>query len=505
MPKKQYPSNPSLAHFKHQAKDLLNTARQNGPSAIERFREFHPRFRTAPTTEPAAYSLGDAQLVIAREYDFASWVKLRECMAATDSYKCMPHKGTSLSTSPTLPELADEFLRLTCLNYGQDHPSRWARARALWNEHPEIRAANIYVAAATGDISTIQRLITEEPQLAKSRGGPYHWEPILYTAYSRFDCNESGYSTLEAADLLLKNGADPNAGYLWEGFYLFTALTGVFGEGEAGPVNQPPHQYEKSLAKLLLQAGADPNDGQSLYNRMFTKGISHLELLFSYGLGQPHKGPWPQRMGGKLNSPEKMLSDQLSWAVSHDHFDRVQLLAARGVDLNRTCHGKTPYESALLSGNQEIAKFLLENGASKTSLDPIEAFSAACMSADRAEVQVLLNNDPSLLEKSAPHQNRLLTMAAGSHRLAAVHLMIDLGFDINSLGRNTALHEAAWAGDIEMITLLLSLGADRDIQDRAHNATPLQWAEYNHKDAAIELLRNQSAEEASLPRPAESE
>jgi hypothetical protein len=62
-------------------------------------------------------------------------------------------------------------------------------------------------------------------------------------------------------------------------------LTGVFGEGELGPVRQPRHPHALALARLLLEAGADPNDGQALYNRMFEPDDDHLELLFEFGLG----------------------------------------------------------------------------------------------------------------------------------------------------------------------------------------------------------------------------
>ena len=72
----------------------------------------------------------------------------------------------------------------------------------------------------------------------------------------------------------------------------FTVLTGVFAEGELGPVRQPRHPCAQPLARLLLTAGADANDAQALYNRMFEPGNDHLELLFEFGLGQDTGGPW---------------------------------------------------------------------------------------------------------------------------------------------------------------------------------------------------------------------
>ena len=94
-------------------------------------------------------------------------------------------------------------------------------------------------------------------------GGPHGWAPLLYLTYSRVPLG-SGRSGVAVARLLLEHGADPNAGYLWEGLIPpFTALTGALGGGGT----LPKHEEELPLARLLLQAGADANDGQALYNQ----------------------------------------------------------------------------------------------------------------------------------------------------------------------------------------------------------------------------------------------
>ena len=112
-------------------------------------------------------------------------------------------------------------------------------------------------------------------------------------------------STLEVARLLIAAGADPSAGFLWRGNVPpFTALTGAFGDGEDG-TNQPPHRDRDALARLLLEAGADPNDEQTLYNRHFRPDDGHLELLLAYGLGQDKGGPWFRRLGDRLHSPAR--------------------------------------------------------------------------------------------------------------------------------------------------------------------------------------------------------
>lgn len=90
MPIKSLPSSPSLDHLKYQARDLLDALIQGNTEAIARTREFHPGFARMTDDEIRASKLllADAQLIIAREYGFESWPKLKhhvEVLAQTAS------------------------------------------------------------------------------------------------------------------------------------------------------------------------------------------------------------------------------------------------------------------------------------------------------------------------------------------------------------------------------------------------------------------------------------
>ena len=80
MPVKLLPSKPSLEHLKYQARDLLNALSQGNADAVARTRKFHPRYARLSDAEirTLKFSLADAQLVIAREYGFHSWPKLKQ-------------------------------------------------------------------------------------------------------------------------------------------------------------------------------------------------------------------------------------------------------------------------------------------------------------------------------------------------------------------------------------------------------------------------------------------
>lgn len=463
MPTKQLPDRPSLDHLKHQAKDLLKAGK--------------------------ASKLSEAQHIIAREYGFASWPKLRQYLVLVNEYARFPHREAG-QTGPV-----DEFLRLACLTYGNDHPSRRERARALLAEHPEIARANIYSAAAIGDVAAAREMLSQKPELARSKGGPHVWEPLLYAAYSRLNSDAPGHSTLEVARLLLRHGADPNAGYLWEGLPSpFTALTGAFGEGERGPVNQPPHQYCFELARLLLKAGADPNDNQALYNRMFSRNDDHLKLLFEFGLGKDKRGPWFKRLGVQLPGPAEMLAEQLWWAVSHNYDERVKLLVEHGADVNRPNVRRgalPPYEIALLNGNAAIAEYLLQHGAKKTSSDGIELFQVL-PAGDTGRAQEILRKNPGLVRVRDERGKTPVFWAILHRDFPLAEFLLANGADVNDRwgGGWSLLHHEAKDGKAATVEFLLNHGADPNIRDNRvqPGSTPLHGAARQDRLPVARLL-----------------
>ena len=483
MPTCPLPSDPSFENLKKLAKSLLAAARAHEAAALARFREFHPR----PDEALAKPALADAQLVLARTFGFASWARLKRHLAVVEEFLWDPPEDP-LAASGTA---ADTLVRLACVNYGRWHPSMAERARRLLSEHPEIPRASIHAAATVGDVAAAREWLEREPALAQRKGGPLAWEPLLHAAYSRLDSDAPGHSTLEVARLLLEHGADPNAGFLWCGNVPpFTALTGAFGEGEGGS-NQPPHRHRDALARLLLEDGADPNDGQTLYNKHFNPDDAHFRLLFEYGLGQDRHGPWYARLGDRLQSPRQLLVEEL-WAAARKGLTaRVALLVAHGTDVNGrgVRDGRTPYEEALHGGNREIAELLARHGARRVELAPEEDFASLCIAGERERARALLERAPDLVERLGPERRGgMVGRAVEARSHAGVRLMAELGFDMSPLTRNTPLHDAAWAGDLETVKLLLALGADPTVRDREFHGTPLGWAAYNRQHAVIACL-----------------
>ncbi len=238
MPICDLPEHPSIERFKRDAKSLRDLVRAGFPEAIELVRQCHPRLADLEAGTPAAtgFKLADAQLTLARNYELPSWPALRRHVESVNALARSPHQQPVGEPLASDEERADELLRLACLNYGADRPARWEQAATLLDAHPQLARSSVHTMAATGDVAGLAGLLDRTPEAASQEGGPFHWAPLLYLTYSRLERGDA----LASARLLLDRGADPDAGYLWEGLVPpFTALTGVFGRGEQGAPPAP--------------------------------------------------------------------------------------------------------------------------------------------------------------------------------------------------------------------------------------------------------------------------
>src|SRR5690606_28452080 len=201
-----------------------------------------------------------------------------------------------------------------------------------------------------GDHQAIAPLLKAQPDLANHPGGPRNWPPLRYLCYGRLPSRD-GHDAIETARLLLDAGADPNHSILLYDAVHYTLLTGVVGEGEGGVENAPPHGQAHELAKLLLDYGASPNDGQALYNTHFTEDDSWLELLLARGLRQGDLANWSTE---GITTVDYQLCQAVAWGFSR----RVRLLLSHGANPNaKSLYNKRPaYALAKRKGREDIAQ-----------------------------------------------------------------------------------------------------------------------------------------------------
>jgi hypothetical protein len=352
----------------------------NNPS-LDRIRADARRLQRAVSADRDGFALHDAQLTVARGYGFTGWPALVHYLKTAADLSVDPSRIDEDSLEP-----ADRFCTLSSLRYGDtDAPPRRQAAAELLAADPGLTERHVWAAASAADPVTLAQHLATRSDLATTNGGPFGWVPLMYLCYGRAPLNRSQDEVLTAATLLLDAGADPNAGYLWCGMSTpFTALTGVFGEGEQGPRRQPRHAFAPALAALLLKHGAHPVDQQTLYNRMFRADDSHLELLFAHGLAEAGPSPWELRLGEAMETREQMWRRQLDWAAEHGFADRLDLLARHGIDVSgvevvvpsvpddvngRDEQGATPLHHAAWDGDVGLIRRLLDLGADPTITD----------------------------------------------------------------------------------------------------------------------------------------
>jgi ankyrin repeat protein len=84
-----------------------------------------------------------------------------------------------------------------------------------------------------------------------------------------------------------------------------------------------------------------------------------------------------------------------------------------------------------------------------------------------------------------------LLFAYVNQRGEAVELLFDYdgNWDMTGVNNGTAMHRAAWAGDLAMVRRLVARGADVSNRDNPFNSTPLSWAQHNMQQEVFEWIR----------------
>jgi hypothetical protein len=154
---RRLPPSPNLEQLKKQAKSLLKRQQAADSEALARIRENRPRGRNLSEEQAAGspFALADAQLVIAREYGFASWSKLRSHVKSLEA---------ASSTAEAVASLRD--------------------------------------AAGRGDLARLNALLDAHPELIDERGGEGVRTPLHQAVFGNREA---------AVKLLLERGANPNS------------------------------------------------------------------------------------------------------------------------------------------------------------------------------------------------------------------------------------------------------------------------------------------------------
>jgi hypothetical protein len=160
---------------------------------------------------------------------------------------------------------------------------------------------------------------------------------------------------------------------------------------------------------------------------------------------------------------------------------------------------RTAHMLAHKFGHEEVFRLLMQ----RSSLGL--RFAIACEVGDDELAKQLLTKHPSLIEKQPLEAYRRIIGAALRNNAHAVGMMLSAGWpaDVHGNYEQTALHWAAFHGNVEMVRSLLDHDAPLEAAEQQFNGTPLGWALYGsehgwHRDAgdypgAVEALLSAGA------------
>lgn len=280
-------------------------------------------------------------------------------------------------------------------------------------------------------------------------GGPNDWAPLLYVCHSVF-------ASADLARDLLARGADPNATFINE-YGEMSALYGAAGRA-----------HDPELTRLLLEAGANPDDGESVYHSTEAPDPACLRALIEHGatlepihLAHALDDERPEHVRLLLEAGVD-AETLLPFAVRRGRGPEVLgLLVEHGALLEhragetwrRPERVRTAYQHAVLRSADDSAALLASLGAD-TRVDADDLAVAALARGER----------PGADLPDAPDydQQEVLILAALHGRAAGVieRYGADFAGVVGGSPAVTLLHHAAWFGAAGVVGELLAAGAD---------------------------------------------
>ena len=107
------------------------------------------------------------------------------------------------------------------------------------------------------------------------------------------------------------------------------------------------------------------------------------------------------------------------------------------------------------------------------------------------EARALVSAHPRLLDELGNDGRVDLVFAAmDANQPESLRFLAGIGVKLDAMkgNFNTALHAAAMAGKLDLVQLLVELGADPNVREPRFNATPLGWAVHGQQVRVIEYL-----------------
>lgn len=390
-----------------------------------------------------------------------------------------------------------------------------ARALALLESHPAIARHDLLSACAAGELAAARAHLAADPGAA-TRDIPRVAPPLVLAVQPALKRARGVPADDHVAlvRLMLDAGADPN-----------TSVAIDDGAGRVPALYFACAENAVEVARLLLERGANPTDGESVHHAAQHDHRETLALLAEFGadlsrcppeLGAPplyfcasHRAANPQSAaalrgmrwlldhGADPDVPLAHPIDGMSaaqrgetalhrLAAGGHGAEPIGWLLARGatVDVRRD-DGATPYTLAFRAGNRAAADALAAAGADATRLTTTDRLVAACLTSDAATARAIVAAEPGLVASLDDDAARAVHVALHDDGAEALALMLSLGWRLDVEGEwgGTPLHWAAWHGRTALVRQLLAAGAPVNPRDGRYGSSPIAWAAHGSRFA----------------------